>query len=426
MAEVWLARRADGAFKREVALKLPMLDAHAQAVWRQRFARERDILASLEHPHIARLYDAGVDPQGLPYLAMEYVQGEPLTDWCDAQRLGIRGALRLFLQVLEAVQYAHENHVIHRDLKPSNILVTESGQVRLLDFGVAKLLESEESAEQPPLTRVLRPSADPGIRQPRTVARRSGRRQERHLFPGRLAVRAADRRSSLSAQGRASRGMLEQAIAAPRCASPARRSTQEAGSTRAASRRTSWRGNCAGISISSYSKHSRRSLRCAIASAAALAEDLQRYLDGKPIAAQPPRAPYRLRKFVCRNRAVVAVGAAAAHPRCLPWWAMRERAPSGCTGRAELLRRPVQDDKSIAVLPFLDMSEKKDQGYFSDGLSEELIDLLAQIQESAGHRAHLLVLLQGQGRAHCRNRRDAGRSARARGQRAPIRSTPFA
>src|SRR5208283_4559826 len=88
MAEVWLARRADGAFKREVALKLPML-ARPQAGLEARFARERDILASLEHPHIARLYDAGVDPQGLPYLAMEYVQGAPLTDWCDAQWLGI-------------------------------------------------------------------------------------------------------------------------------------------------------------------------------------------------------------------------------------------------------------------------------------------------------------------------------------------------
>jgi eukaryotic-like serine/threonine-protein kinase len=107
MAEVWLARRADGAFKREVALKLPML-ARAQAGLEARFARERDILASLEHPHIARLYDAGVDPQGLPYLAMEYVQGAPLTDWCDAQRLGVRERLGLILQVLEAVQYAHE------------------------------------------------------------------------------------------------------------------------------------------------------------------------------------------------------------------------------------------------------------------------------------------------------------------------------
>src|SRR6202521_761248 len=151
MAEVWLARRADGVFKRDVALKLPLLTRVRQDL-KQRFARERDILAGLEHPHIARLYDAGVDAQGLPYLSMEYVQGELLTDWCDAQRLDIRERLRLFLQVLEAVQYAHDRHVIHRDLKPSNILVTKSGEARLLDFGVATLLAGAEGTDQIPLT----------------------------------------------------------------------------------------------------------------------------------------------------------------------------------------------------------------------------------------------------------------------------------
>src|ERR1700690_306880 len=151
MAEVWLARRADGVFKREVALKLPLL-TRVRLDLKQRFARERDILAGLEHPHIARLYDAGFDPAGLPYLSMEYVQGELLTDWCDAQRLGLRERLRLFLQVLEAVQYAHDRHVIHRDLKPSNLLVTHEGQARLLDFGVATLLDG--AAGQTPLTRV--------------------------------------------------------------------------------------------------------------------------------------------------------------------------------------------------------------------------------------------------------------------------------
>src|SRR5258706_12827052 len=109
-----------------------------------RFARERDILAGLEHPNIARLYDAGVSAEGLPYLSMEYVHGEPLTAWCDAHRLGVRERLKLFLQVLDAVQYAHGHQVIHRDIKPSNILVSDSGQVRLLDFGVAKLLAEED------------------------------------------------------------------------------------------------------------------------------------------------------------------------------------------------------------------------------------------------------------------------------------------
>jgi serine/threonine-protein kinase len=143
MAEVWLAQRADGSIKREVALKLPMLRRDREDL-SSRFARERDILAALEHPHIARLYDAGVSPDGLPYLAMEYVRGERLTAWCDTHRLGVNERLKLVLQVLDALQYAHAHHVIHRDIKPSNILVNEAGHVRLLDFGVAKLLEQHE------------------------------------------------------------------------------------------------------------------------------------------------------------------------------------------------------------------------------------------------------------------------------------------
>jgi serine/threonine protein kinase len=113
MAEVWLAQRADGSIKREVALKLPMLRRDREDL-SSRFARERDILAALEHPHIARLYDAGVSPDGLPYLAMEYVRGERLTAWCDTHRLGVNERLKLVLQVLDALQYAHAHHVIHR------------------------------------------------------------------------------------------------------------------------------------------------------------------------------------------------------------------------------------------------------------------------------------------------------------------------
>ena len=204
MAEVWLARRDDGAFNREVALKLPLL-TKLRPDLEQRFARERDILASLEHPLIARLYDAGIDPKGLPYLAMEYVPGQPLTSRCDAQRLGIPERLQLILQVLEAVQYAHEKQVIHRDLKPSNILVTESGQVRLLDFGVSKLLGAADEEQQGQLTRYLRSCAHPGLCQPGAAARGYRRFSQRHLFRGRVAIRNADRRSALPTQERGAR-----------------------------------------------------------------------------------------------------------------------------------------------------------------------------------------------------------------------------
>jgi len=168
MAEVWLAERADGAFEREVALKLPRL-ALLRPDLAARFGHERDILARLEHPHIARFYDAGVSVDGLPYLAMEYVAGRPLTPWCDERRLTIAERLALYAQVLDAVQFAHANLIIHRDLKPSNILATADGQVRLLDFGIAKLLSDGESARETRLTQFAGRALTPDYASPEQI-----------------------------------------------------------------------------------------------------------------------------------------------------------------------------------------------------------------------------------------------------------------
>jgi serine/threonine protein kinase len=151
MADVWLACRTDGAFERQVALKIPRL-RNRPVEMTARFALECNILAALECPGIARLYDAGVDAHGVPYLAMEYVQGEPLVAWCDARGLDAAARIRLFLQVLDVVGHAHVRQVLHRDLKPSNILVTGQGEVRLLDFGTARLLQAR--SEGTALTRV--------------------------------------------------------------------------------------------------------------------------------------------------------------------------------------------------------------------------------------------------------------------------------
>lgn len=163
MGEVWLASRADGAFQRQVALKIPRRRG-MPAEMAERFARECRILATLETPSIARLYDAGVDATGVPYIAMEYVQGEPLVAWCDARELDIPGRIRLFIQVLDAVSYAHRRQIVHRDLKPSNILVTEQGEVRLLDFGVARLLEGDADASS--LTHAWGRALTPGYASP--------------------------------------------------------------------------------------------------------------------------------------------------------------------------------------------------------------------------------------------------------------------
>ena len=141
MGTVWLADRIDGGLRRPVALKLPRLAWGPGLV--ARMGRERDIGARLEHPNIARLYDAGVDRLGRPFLALEYVEGEPIDAWCKAQRCDVAQRLRLVLQVARAVAYAHARLVVHRDVKPSNVLVTATGEVRLLDFGIAMLMDDD-------------------------------------------------------------------------------------------------------------------------------------------------------------------------------------------------------------------------------------------------------------------------------------------
>jgi eukaryotic-like serine/threonine-protein kinase len=142
MGSVWLAHRSDGHFEGSAAVKFLNLALVARG-GAERFQREGNFLARLSHPHIARLIDAGVVDGGQPYLVLEYVEGEQIDRWCDAQKLSVEARVRLFLDVLAAVAHAHNNLILHRDLKPSNILVTRDGDVKLLDFGIAKMLGDE-------------------------------------------------------------------------------------------------------------------------------------------------------------------------------------------------------------------------------------------------------------------------------------------
>lgn len=146
MGTVLLADRDDGQFEQRVAIKMVRADNWDPAAV-ERFSLERRILARLQHPHIARLLDGGMLENGSPFLVMEYVEGQPLTEWCDAHALHRRARVQLFLQVCDAIEYAHQQLVVHRDLKPANILVTEQGEVKLLDFGIAKLLEPNVEAD---------------------------------------------------------------------------------------------------------------------------------------------------------------------------------------------------------------------------------------------------------------------------------------
>jgi eukaryotic-like serine/threonine-protein kinase len=286
MAEVWLAQRADGAYRRTVALKLPTL-ARVRKDLARRFARERDILASLEHPNIARLYDAGVGRDGLPYLAMEYVQGQPLTTWCDTRRVGLRERLALFLQVLDCVQFAHTRRVIHRDLKPSNILVTESGYVRLLDFGIAKLLE-EEDTDRSLLTQSYARALTPDYASPELLlgepvdAASDVYSLGVVLYELLAGVRPYQLKPAVSPL------RLQQAMNDVRVRPPSTQVGPGAGIARATTQvrlAGRLRGDLDAVVLKALA-------RCAAdryPSAAALADDLQAYLSGEPVGARPNR-----------------------------------------------------------------------------------------------------------------------------------------
>ena len=151
MGAVYLAERADNAFQRQVAIKIIKRGMDTDFILR-RFQQERRILAALDHPNVARLLDGGATAGGQPYYVMEYIEGQPLYEYCDARRMGVRERLRLFCQVCDAVEYAHQNQVVHRDIKPSNILVSAAGVPKLFDFGIAKLLNPELTSDTAPQT----------------------------------------------------------------------------------------------------------------------------------------------------------------------------------------------------------------------------------------------------------------------------------
>jgi serine/threonine-protein kinase len=293
MGEVWLARRADGGIKRNVALKLP------HVTWApglaQRFARERDILATLEHPHIARLYDAGVDPHGRPYMALEYVEGKPLDAFCAERRLPVAARLRLLLQVADAVGFAHARLVVHRDLKPGNMLVTADGQVRLLDFGIAKLLEGD-AARETALTRLSGRALTLDYASPEQIRGEPIGTASDVYSLGVVAYEllAGVRPYRLKRGGAAE---LEEAIATadvPR----ASESTADAAFKRVL------RGDLDAI----LNKALKKDARERYPTMDAFAQDLRRYLAGEGVAARPDTLVYRATRFARRHQLLLAAG----------------------------------------------------------------------------------------------------------------------
>ena len=305
MAEVWLAQRADGAFKRSLALELPTAMGLRPDI-AKRFARERDILAGLEHPNIARYYDAGVSQERLPYLAMEYVHGEPITQWCDTHLVEVRDRIKLFRQVLDAVQYAHARKVLHRDIKSANILATGSGQARLLDFGVAKLLADEETQTQ--LTQLYGQAFTPEYASPEMI--RGDRVQEASdiYAPGVVLYELLSGSRFYQLKTNAPLGALEHAVLRAQIPQPSSQITDESAIARATTARKlsrQLRGDLDAIVL----KALQRDFREPYLSAETLADELQRHLNVMSVNARLANPIYRLSRFVLRHRSGVATTA---------------------------------------------------------------------------------------------------------------------
>jgi len=310
MAVVWLAERADGVVKRQVALKMPMFILQGD-VDVARFARERDALASLSHPNVARLYDAGVLPSGQPFIVLERVDGVPLTLYCDERKLDVVARLRLFFQVLAAVDHAHKHLLVHRDLKPSNILVDAEGQVKLLDFGIAKLLDDSEAATAP-LTEQAGGAMTPLYAAPEQL--RGGAISTltdvyslgvvlHELLAGALPYRApkggrASLVDVLEAQGR---GELPRASAT---------NIEESAAIARGVTVPKLRAALAGDLDTIIGKALRIAPDQRYDSVAHLAEDLRRFLSHRPIAARRPGLLYTMRLALVRHRFAATVGAA--------------------------------------------------------------------------------------------------------------------
>jgi serine/threonine-protein kinase len=292
MGTVYLAERADGQFEKRVAVKILRHGAGGEES-RRRFVQERQILARLQHPSIAQLLDGGVSDDGLPFFVMEHVDGAPVTDDCARRALGVDERLRVFLEICDAVQYAHRNLVVHRDLKPSNILVDSIGRVKLLDFGIAKLLEAETDAT--PHTRTLLRALTPEYAAPEQVRGDPVTTATDVYTLGVLLYELLTGQRPY----RVRRGVgMESAILETDPQRPSAR-IADAGLPGVDPRelRRRLRGDLDGIVLKALEKEPERRY----ASAEALAADVRRHVAGLPVSARGEAVLYRAGKLVRRH-----------------------------------------------------------------------------------------------------------------------------
>jgi serine/threonine protein kinase/tetratricopeptide (TPR) repeat protein len=390
MGTVYRAARADDQYRKEVALKI-LKSAFGSSSAAGRFKTERQILANLEHPNVARLLDGGNTEEGLPFFVMELVAGRPIDEYCDAHHLPLRERLSLFAIVCGAVQYAHQNQVIHRDLKPGNVLVTGEGVPKLLDFGIAKILDTVTFPAQVDLTRQTMRMLTPEYASPEQVRGElvsassdvyslgvmlylllTGHRpyQIRNLSPQGIAQVICDTQPPLPSISVRSSETVAAFDGGHTTITPAAVSSTRDAKALKLSRMLA--GDLDTIVLKALCKEPQRRY----ASVAEFAADIQRHLDGAPVLARRDSIAYRAGKFVRRNAVplcatlfMLAVVAAS-----LGWVAWHK---PGSLGFPNAAIAPMRARPAVAVLGFKNLSNRPQTAWLSTALAEMLNTELA-------------------------------------------------
>ena len=385
MAQVYLGERDDQSFRKLVAIKMVLPGTNAQEVFR-RFRNERQTLASLDHPYIVKLIDGGSTEEGQPYLVMDYVDGVPIDQYCDVHSLSIDERLRLFCQVCSAVEYAHEKLVIHRDLKPANILVTRDGMPRLLDFGIAKLLDPDlfhtklvtQTSWRPMTPEYASPEQVRGQEVTRSsdiyslgvmlyemlTDHRPYRAGSQSLLEMERSICEEEAEKPSTAVGRteerAGHGDGEAKVITPERVATRRR-------TQPNELRRRLQGDLDTISM----KAVRKKPEDRYASAQEFSDDIARYLGGKRVIARRPALWYRCGRFIASHKeslgtAIILIVVLAAYSI---WRAPVLRTREADKGTANVSSH---SRRSVAVLGFKNLSDRQDTAWISTALSEML------------------------------------------------------
>jgi serine/threonine protein kinase/TolB-like protein/Tfp pilus assembly protein PilF len=371
MGAVYLAERSDEQYQKRVAIKLIKRGMDTDAVLR-RFRNERQILASFDHANIARLFDAGTTATGLPYFVMEYVEGVSIKEYCNGHALSVPDRLKLFREVCAAVAYAHRCGVIHRDIKSSNILITVEGVPKLVDFGIAKILQAAGDAETLLTTGDLRPMT-PQYASPEQVRGESLTTATDiyslgvvlyELLTGELPYRFVSQSPHDVA-----RAITEQEPTRPSTAigrdAALRRPDSAA---RCPYQAKPLRGDLDNIVLMALRKEPERRYQ----SVKQLSEDIRRHLERRPILARPVLPPARAWRWSRRNPLLAGAAAACLLLALAVGWLLREQF---------LAHRTPAPEKSIAVLPFENLSRDPDNAFFTNGVQDEILTALARVAD---------------------------------------------